>query len=194
MINTVNPAVKATPQRQAPRAATPPRLVQVSANATTAPRKTPKPAEVQAAPRIPAPAQAASIPSAPPAAPAAKPAVTPPPAAIVAAAPKTAEPAANPSPQSAFMTRPAGATNAASKTGGAPLVLAPPRNSWESMVRVSLPQSSAATPTATEQPDQNAASEPPAEPATWSNLLTRLASAALGFISSFWTPAPPLSA
>lgn len=192
-INTVQASSKISPQRQTPRAASAQRVVKVSANTTAVPRTTPKPAvqapkpaDIQAPARNPAPAQVAAVPSKAPAAPVVAPAITPPPAAIVATAPQAAEPAVTPSPQSALMTRPAGVTNPSNRTGGTPLILAPPRESWESMVRVSTPQSSAAVPNATEQPAQEVASEPPPEPATWGGMFMRWVSVAFGFVTSFW--------
>jgi len=185
-INELPAIVKASTQRAAATAAPAPRTVKAPAKAITAsqkPRPEPKPVAVQTPPRVSVSAQVVTAQPKEPAAD--RPAIAPP-APVVAVAPMTAEPSANASPQTAFMTRRAGVANAVTRTAGAPLVLAPSRDSWESMVRVSLPQSSAAAPAAAEQPDQKIATEPPPESAGWSGILKRWVFAAFGYVTSLW--------
>jgi hypothetical protein len=182
-INKVETAAKAPSQNPA-RTVLPPPSVTASAKIFIVREEAGKPAAIQASPRVLVSTQSVSTQPRTPA-PAPKPSATAkPPAPVVAAVPKAAEPGSNPSTHSAVMTRRADVTNAvATRTAGAPLVLAPPRDSWESMVRVSLPQQSAALPTPA---NRKIAIEPPAEPAGWSAVLTRWVSSAVGFVTSIF--------
>jgi hypothetical protein len=108
-----------------------------------------------------------------------------PPAARAPAVPLPAA-MANPTPQAAIMTRRAGVSAAVSRTAPVPLVLLPAGNSWESMVRVSLPRAADATPRPVVPVDQDNTSAPSAKPASWSDMIRGWVTAALGFISAFW--------
>ena len=111
---------------------------------------------------------------------------SPPAAQVASAAPPAAASPANPTPQAAIMTRRADVSTAVSRTAPVPLVLAAARDSWESMVRVSLPPATDAGPKPVARADQSNPSEPSAKPATWSVLVKGWVRAALGSISAFW--------
>ena len=101
-------------------------------------------------------------------------------------APVAPEAMANPTPQAAIMTRRADVATAVGRTAPVPLVLAPARDSWESMVRVSLPPAADATPKPVLAAAQDNTPMPSAKPASWSDIVKGWVTAALGFISAFW--------
>ena len=112
----------------------------------------------------------------------------PPAPTIVKPAPEASQPRANPTAQAAVMTRRADAASVVARTAPVPLVLllAPAPLSWESAVRVSLPQASAAglNPVVRAEPIDRA--KPPAGAGSWSDILRGWVTAALGFITAFW--------
>lgn len=184
-IKVLTDDIKVQTERPAPASAAP-KPVQAQPKAATARQEPTLALKSTATPTPPRVSISAKAISAGPQTVTAKPPVTAPPAAIVAAAPRASAPAANPSPQSAFMTRRAGVTSAVTRTAPVPLVLAPPRDSWESMVRVSLPQASPAAREPAVHPDQGIVTQPQPEPSGWSEILKRWSSAMLGFISNLW--------
>jgi Flp pilus assembly protein TadD len=122
-----------------------------------------------------------SRPAARPVAPRASASSAPPIQPGVAVEPKRTERAATPRPQ------PAGVTRAITRTATIPLVVTPPSDSWESIVRVSLPSPSAAvqasnTVVATDLP----MASQDAEPSGWFGTLRRWSSAVSGFINHLW--------
>jgi len=86
-----------------------------------------------------------------------------------------AEPLASPPPQPAD-------ERAATRTASIPSVTAPPPNSWESAVRVSLPPPSDALP---KPPAPDPTPVQAAQPG-WFDIVKSWALAVIGFISGFW--------
>ena len=172
------PVVVTAPQPNPIKSVAPAPQVQDGAG-TRAPNAVGSPAKIASAPR----------PAARPAAPRASAARAPPARSAVAAEPKRAELAATPQPQ------PAGVTRAVTRTATIPLVVTPPSDSWESIVRVSLPPPSAAV----QVSNTVAAADLPiarqdAEPSGWSDTLRRWSSAVLGFINRLWLSVFPQDA
>jgi Flp pilus assembly protein TadD len=114
--------------------------------------------------------------------------VRPPPKVAAARAPaSTRSPPGQPKTAPA-LPRPAGVMRAVTRTATIPLVVTPPPDPWESMVRVSLPSPSAAAPKpdASVPADTPNTSEPAEQPPGWFDALKRWTSAVLGFISRLW--------
>jgi Flp pilus assembly protein TadD len=90
-------------------------------------------------------------------------------------------------------SRPAGVTRAVTRATTIMLSATPPREPWESMMRVSLPPPSAAV----EKPASAVASAPPTasedgeQPSGWRSTLEHWGSAVLGFINELWIRAFP---
>jgi hypothetical protein len=98
-------------------------------------------------------------------------------------------------PQPVEAPRPNGVARAVTRTAAIPLVVTTPPDSWESMVRVSLPPPSADL----TQPDVAVPAGPPAapeqarQPSGWYGALKGWGSAVLGFINQLWARVFPES-